>query len=129
MSAILKTGFTGDKELIARLRRFSLESKKQFRAGLVEVGKEKLEITKQIVPYKTGALQGTGRISVRVGEKQTTLKILYGGPDAPYALRVHEDLNAKHNNGRRAKFVESVVLQTRLGEELADKFDLAAAAR
>jgi len=138
MSVILKTGFTGDKELIARLRRFATESRKQFRGGLVEVGKEKLELTKQIVPYKTGRLQGTGRISVRVGrgtsiahrgQEQVTLKIIYGGPDAPYAIRLHEDLSLKHNNGRRAKYVESVVLQTRLGEELAGKFDLPAAAR
>jgi hypothetical protein len=106
------------------LKRAAAESRKELRKALLELGDEKLALTQQRVPYKTGKLSGTGRKSVRAGEKQISLKISYGGPEAPYALRVHEDLEANYKGGRRAKYVESVLLETKFAQELAAKFDI-----
>lgn len=125
MSAPIRLGFTGQKELVERLQRYASEARKKMRVALVELGEEKLRITQERVPYKTGKLHNTGRISVRVGEKQITLKILYGDDTVNYAWWVHENLEAKHSGGRRAKYVESVVLETKFSEELAAKLGLA----
>jgi hypothetical protein len=48
---------------------------------------------------------------VRVGDKVYTL-IVAGGTAAPYALYVHEDLEAFHKTGQ-AKYIESVILESR----------------
>jgi hypothetical protein len=124
----ITSGFTGSKELIARLKRFAVESRKEMRANLVELGEEKLKLMQERVPYDKGKLHDTGRFSVRVGEKQISLSFTFGGNGVLYARRVHEDLEAQHYGGRRAKYMESVVLETRLGEELAAKFDFKRAA-
>ncbi len=42
-----------------------------------------------------------------------TVKIVVGGPSAPYAPYVHEDLEAEHPNGGQAKFLESTIDESR----------------
>ena len=48
---------------------------------------------------------------IRTGNTIYTL-IAAGGPSAPYAVYVHEDLDALHASGQ-AKFIESVILESR----------------
>lgn len=52
--------------------------------------------------------------------------IVAGGPSAPYALYVHEDLDAFHRVGQ-AKFIESVVFESApyMAERVARRIDLA----
>jgi len=125
MTAITSS-FSGDKELAKKLESMSKELPKITREALKEIGAEKLALTSPRVPYKTGKLHDSGRFSVRVGEKQVMLTITYGGPDAPYAIRVHEDLEARHGGGRRAKFLESVILEAKptIGQDIIKKIDL-----
>lgn len=67
---------------------------------------------KQRTPVDTGAL----RSSIHVvgpsedGDRLVTA-IVAGGPSAPYAIKVHEDLEAFHKVGE-AKFIESVVRES-----------------
>lgn len=124
MSFQMQASFTGDRELAAKLQAKVAECRKEFRRALVVLGEEKLAITQERVPVKKGDLKATGRISVRAGEKQVSLGIFYGSADVRYAARVHEDLEAKHPNGGQAKFVESVINETNLGEELAGRVNL-----
>ena len=58
---------------------------------------------------------GTLRSSHVVTEPEITdayveVRIGVGGPAAPYALYVHENLSARHKNGQ-AKFLESALLE------------------
>jgi hypothetical protein len=39
------------------------------------------------------------------------VRMAFGGPAAPYAIKVHEDLEAFHRVGQ-AKFLESVLLES-----------------
>jgi len=52
-------------------------------------------------------------------------KILAGGPSAPYAIYVHEDLEAFHEVGQ-AKYIESVLLESRpyMAQRVARRIDL-----
>jgi hypothetical protein len=51
--------------------------------------------------------------------------IVAGGPAAPYAIYVHEDLEAIHPVGQ-AKFIESVLLESRpfMAARIAKRIDL-----
>lgn len=57
-------------------------------------------------PVKTGKLRDSIRIEGPTSTgKQVTGSIIAGGPDIPYAMIVHEDLDAYHPVGE-AKFIE-----------------------
>ncbi len=66
-------------------------------------------------PVPTGHVPGSLRASIhvigpiRIGDRVYTL-IAAGGTAAPYALYVHEDLEAFHRTGE-AKYIESVILE------------------
>jgi ribosomal 50S subunit-recycling heat shock protein len=120
----IETKFTGDKEVMARLLGFRDYARKDMRLAVKAIAQGKLEITQERVPVKSGALKATGRISVRVGEKQVTARIIYGDGDVRYAANVHEDLSAQHKNGQ-AKYVESVINETDFGAEVATALTLA----
>lgn len=74
---------------------------------------EALEVQKlsmELTPVLTGALKGSHVTELPVienNEVAVTLKV--GGPAAPYAMYVHENLDARHDNGQ-AKFLESAIL-------------------
>lgn len=66
-------------------------------------------------PVLTGTLRATHETSepeYNDSEKSVECTISVGGPAAPYALAVHENLNRYHRNGQ-AKFLESAVLESR----------------
>jgi Bacteriophage HK97-gp10, putative tail-component len=91
-----------------------------------------VEVTecKRRTPVDTGNLrasihqEGPERKGLRV-----VTAIVCGGPSAPYAVYVHEDLEAFHRVGQ-AKFIESVLLESRqyLAERIARRIDLNRAA-
>jgi len=61
---------------------------------------------KRRTPVKTGALKSSGHVQpAQVGAGGISVKLGFGGPAAPYALTVHEDLEAFHAVGE-AKFLE-----------------------
>lgn len=63
-------------------------------------------------PVKTGALKGSHEVSrPTMGWEGWQVTISVGGPAAPYAIRVHEDLEAFHKVGQ-AKFLESTILES-----------------
>jgi len=66
------------------------------------IGEAKLE-----TPVDTGALQGSGVVLPPTGEfMAVTIEAGFGGPAAPYALRVHEDLAIPHTPPGKAKYLE-----------------------
>jgi len=73
-----------------------------------------------------GALRASVRVlkPIRQGSRVYTL-IAAGGTSAPYAIFVHEDLDAFHQVGQ-AKYLESVILESRafMAIRIARRIDL-----
>ena len=64
------------------------------------------------VPVDKGHLRNSGQAhGIKVNRFGDTLEITlgYGGVAASYALVVHEDLNARRNGGKKAKYLEDPI--------------------
>lgn len=78
-------------------------------AALNEADRE-LGLSLQIVPFRTGALYGTGRVETPTNEAgEITAAIAYGDETVDYALAVHEDLEAHYSPPGEAKYLERPV--------------------
>lgn len=64
---------------------------------------------KRRTPVLTGALRASGHVTGPEGDAQV-VTLAFGGPAAPYAVFVHENLAARHVTGE-AKFLERPVLE------------------
>jgi hypothetical protein len=81
------------------------------RAMFAEAQIEMTEM-KRRTPVLTGALRASGKVSSPEYSGRTVrVPMSFGGPAAPYAIHVHEDLEAHHPVGQ-AKFAESVLLES-----------------
>jgi hypothetical protein len=87
-------------------------------ASAVQTGAEfLLENANRTVPIDEGTLQRSGSVSVDESEKKAAVAY-----DTPYAARQHEDTRLRHDEGRRAKWLQQAA------EENADQIrDLIAA--
>ncbi|MFH8403738.1 hypothetical protein ACH4FX_03045 [Streptomyces sp. NPDC018019] len=63
-----------------------------------------LQLSRQLVPIEEGTLERSGATSVDA--RRGTAAVSY---DTPYARRVHEDMTARHDPGRTAKYLERVL--------------------
>lgn len=80
--------------------------------ALRETGETIMAASKRMVPYRTGALQGSGTVfPPRRDGRRFIIVLGYGGPAVPYALYVHENLTARHMPGTGAKYLEIPVLE------------------
>lgn len=120
--------FNGD-EFKRRLKNFRRNFGKEIgRAIYQEVSIEKKEVVRR-TPVDKGALRASIRVEgpLRTGPNDSIIYalIVAGGPSAPYALYVHEDLEAIHPVGQ-AKFIESVLLESRpfMAKRIAARIDL-----
>lgn len=85
----------------------------------VEVGnalraEAEIEMTeaKRRTPVLTGALRGSGHVTGPTWRgRDVTVELKFGGPAAPYAVAVHENVEAFHRNGQ-SKFLESVLFES-----------------
>ncbi len=78
------------------------------------------------VPIDTGALRASGFVTKPyVVGTTATVQISYGGAAAPYAVIVHEDLEANHTVGK-AKFLEDPLTQAipNLTKNVADSVEV-----
>jgi ribosomal protein L25 (general stress protein Ctc) len=86
--------------------------------------------SKEIVPVDTSALKQSGNLKpLRVEGNAVEVVIGYGGVAAPYAVDVHENLEARHQPGKSAKFLEIPVkrrvagLGTRIVDAVQEALD------
>lgn len=70
--------------------------------GLYLAAEHVLQVSNTHVPIEEGTLERSGVASV--DESTLTAAVSY---DTPYAVRQHEDLTAKHDAGRTAKYLEN----------------------
>ncbi|WP_399088022.1 hypothetical protein ACGH2B_12495 [Streptomyces sp. BBFR2] len=70
--------------------------------GLLLGAEHLLAASRAEVPLDEGTLERSGAASV--DESSLTAAVSY---DTPYAVRVHEDMTARHSPGRKAKYLEN----------------------
>lgn len=84
------------------------------RAATALYQEAEIEMTeaKKRTPVDTGALRSSGFVEPPVASgDEISVRLGFGGPAAPYAIIVHEDLSALHPVGQ-AKFLESTILES-----------------
>lgn len=74
------------------------------RRGLLLAAEHVLTEANERVPIEEGTLARSGRASVDDGELKAAVSY-----DTPYAVRQHEDMTLRHDQGRQAKFLERAV--------------------
>lgn len=80
---------------------------------------------KKRTPVDTGALRASGHVTGPDDSKSQKVRLAFGGAAAPYAVFVHENLNARHHVGR-AKFLESAALEAapKMADRIAKRIGL-----
>lgn len=105
----------------ARVRWNAQPANRAARAGALRGlrlgGEHLLEASNQRVPIEEGTLERSGTVTVDEANLDTIVSY-----DTPYAVRQHEELEYRHDEGREAKFLEKA-----LDEEGAVILDLIAA--
>lgn len=110
---MIKIDWQGGAKMAATLQKVATEMPNKVRAAL----RAETEIEAKEVRARTPVDTGNLRDSVKVEEGDTkqrdviAVQIVAGGPEAPYGLTVHEDLEAFHRVGQ-AKFLESVIRES-----------------
>jgi hypothetical protein len=121
---------TGAAQITRRLEQLAARMPQE----LAKAMREELEIesteSKRRTPVDTGALRQSHRVDVNVSNGEVSGTITVGGPAAPYAIDVHENLEAFHPIGE-AKFLENTLNESRphLSKRIADRVDLERLAR
>lgn len=96
------------------------------KALLAELKIELVEVVKR-TPKESGDLRDSEKVLGPIQEGKSLIGLIVaGGPDAPYATIVHEDLEAFHKVGQ-AKYIESVLLESRafIGARIAKRLNIA----
>lgn len=87
---------------------------KVFLTAMYEEAEIEMTEAKERTPVDTGELKRSGRVRLRGGASpwDAEVVLMFGGPLVPYAVYVHENLDAYHKVGQ-AKFLESVLVESR----------------
>lgn len=102
----------GMEKLRARLAAMAKRIPNEVARALFAEAQVEMTEAKRRVPVDTGALRASGHVgNPQVVWRDITVRLAFGGPAAPYAIKVHEDLSAYHKTGQ-AKFLESVILES-----------------
>lgn len=97
----------GFAETAARLRGLPKDFLARAAKALYGEGLGIQALSMQRTPVLTGALRASHDTSITgLGTEELKVSVSVGGPSAPYAWYVHENLEAHHDNGQ-AKFLES----------------------
>ena len=97
---------SGFRELKKALKAQGQRAEQSLAAALSAEGERIMAEAKRLCPVDTGTLRSTGHVQkpvIRRGSIEVTLG--FGGPAAPYAVFVHENLNVHHTVGQ-AKYLE-----------------------
>jgi hypothetical protein len=105
MPALLR----GVIEMRTKLRALADRYPDRVARGMYEEGEIEMTESKRRCPVLTGTLRASGHVDPPVREgRRLSVALIYGGAAAPYAIYVHENLEAHHDDGQ-AKFLESVL--------------------
>jgi hypothetical protein len=119
----------GGPEFKKRLLAFKRNIGREIGRAIYQETSIELKEVKRRTPVDKGALRASEHVEgpLRTGPNDSIIYalIVAGGPAAPYAIYVHEDLEAIHPVGE-AKFIESVLLESRpfMAARIAKRIDL-----
>jgi len=118
----------GVEQMARRLQEIVANAKRELEVAVYQEALVVQRLSMQLTPVLTGALRASHETKrPRTDGGSLVVDIVVGGPAAPYALYVHENLDAHHKVGQ-AKFLESAVLAyqpefaTNVGKRLGDKW-------
>ena len=77
-------------------------------AGLRNGGEHILKLARDRVPIEEGTLERSGLVT---DDGRDMVAVSF---DTPYAVRQHEDLTARHAQGRQAKYLETAAADGRV---------------
>ena len=121
----------GAAKLEAKLRQLGAAAIREGGRALYQEALVEQKESMRRTPVDTGALSGSHETSKPEQDGQdVSVTITVGGPAAPYAMPVHENLDAFHKVGQ-AKFLESTIMESRphMAERIARRIDLNAVAK
>jgi hypothetical protein len=96
----------GMDKLIRQVQRGE-QSPKYLEQAIVAEANVVLNLSKQIVPYRFGALKTSGQVErPNVSDDNIEVEVTYGGTAAPYAVYVHE-IPKNYNHGKQYKYLET----------------------
>jgi hypothetical protein len=102
----------GVKNVKARLEKFRKALILQAGRALVEEAQVEQKESMKRTPVLTGALRASHETSdFKLTRNTIEVSIKVGGASAPYAVAVHEDLEAWHRTGE-AKFLENTIKES-----------------
>ena len=118
--------FRGADNALRDLKKLQVFAPDEFARALYQEAQIELKEIKQRTPVLTGALRASEHVTEpqRQG-RRIWVEVLAGGPSAPYAFWVHEDLEAIHPHGE-AKFIERPLAESApyLSGRIAKRIDL-----
>lgn len=97
----------GTDQVVARLAKASSEAEVAALGALYTQAQRTLTKAVKYTPIDTGVLRASGHV-VHTG---VSIDIIFGGPTAPYAVVVHENLGARHAKGTQAKYLERAFME------------------
>ena len=103
---------TGEEKMRARLLALANRVPEICEAALYEEAHIEMTESMKKTPVDTGALRSSHTLETKRRGSEISATIGVGGPAAPYAVYVHEDLDAFHPVGE-AKFLESTLLESK----------------
>lgn len=121
---------TGLDKVQQRLARLAQQIPNEVARALYEEAQIERTESMRRTPVDTGALRASHHVTTpRISGREISVTIEVGGSAAPYAVKVHEDLEAFHRVGG-AKFLESTIMESApfLARRIAKRIDLNRAA-
>lgn len=118
--------FNGAANAIRDVKKLQLFAPDEFARALYQEAQIELKEIKLRTPVDTGALRASEAIEGPVREgRRIYVTVVAGGPAAPYAFTVHEDLEAFHPHGE-AKFIERPLQESApyLADRIVKRIDL-----
>lgn len=114
--------------MAATLQKLANETPNRVRAALRAEAEIEATEARRRTPVDTGALRSSIHVTEPTDKKEprtVSVAIVAGGPAAPYALKVHEDLDAFHRVGQ-AKYLESVIRESapHMAKRVAKRMEL-----
>ncbi len=109
MAELVKITSVGDKDLLNKIHAFGTAGVRAATRVLFQKAEVIAGRAKEAVPVDTGALRSTIHVEMDQGAT-VSAAVVAGGPAAPYAVVVHEDLTARHTVGG-PKYIERPMLE------------------
>jgi hypothetical protein len=100
---------------VSRIKDLEKNTKSRLKSALFQEGLEIASVSQKRTPVLTGALRASHEVERPVeGSDTIEVQIKVGGPAAPYALHVHEEVQLFHKVGG-PKFLQSAMNDARAG--------------